>query len=176
MKSFAEENKQGTMELLLTKPIGTWNLVIGKFLGALVVSIIALLPSILYVITIYNLGDPIGNLDIGATLGSYLGLLLLAATYTSIGVFSSAFTSNQITAFIVAVFLCFLLFFAFEGISDFKVFGDSTYGIEYLGISNHYKSMSRGVIDTRDMIYFISLIILFTSLSYFKINSNKTKS
>jgi ABC-2 type transport system permease protein len=175
MKSFAEENKQGTMELLLTKPIGTWNLVFGKFLGAFTVSIIALLPSIFYVITIYKLGDPAGNLDIGATLGSYLGLLLLAATYTSIGVFSSAFTSNQITAFIVAVFLCFLLFFAFEGVGDFKVFGDSTYGIEHLGISNHYKSMSRGVIDTRDIIYFISLITLFISLSYFKINSNKTK-
>lgn len=175
MKSFAEENKQGTMELLLTKPIGTWNLVLGKFFGAFIVSIIALLPSVLYVITIYNLGDPVGNIDIGATLGSYLGLLLLAATYTSIGVFSSAFTSNQITAFIVAVFLCFLLFFAFEGISDFKVFGDSTYGIEYLGISNHYNSMSRGVIDTRDLIYFISLLLLFISLSYFKINSNKTK-
>jgi ABC-2 type transport system permease protein len=175
MKSFAEEKKQGTMELLLTKPIGTWNLVTGKFFGAFIVTCIAILPSLLYVLTIYELGDPSGNLDIGATLGSYFGLLLLAATYTAIGVFASAFTSNQITAFIVAVFLCFLLFFAFEGVADFKIFGDSTYGIEYLGMSYHYKSMSRGVIDTRDIIYFISLILLFISFSYFKIYSTKTK-
>tara|TARA_R100000935_G_C2823528_1_gene161033 strand:- start:972 stop:1709 length:738 start_codon:yes stop_codon:yes gene_type:complete len=173
MKSFAEENKQGTMELLLTKPIGIWNLVTGKFLGAYLVSCIAILPSLLYVYTIYKLGNPTGNLDIGSTLGSYFGLFLLAATYTAIGVFASAFTNNQITAFIVAVFLCFLLFFAFEGVADFKLFGDSTYGIEYLGMSYHYKSMSRGVIDTRDVIYFLSLMLLFISLSYFRIYSTK---
>ncbi|RKS50472.1 protein involved in gliding motility GldF [Gillisia mitskevichiae] len=175
MKCFAEENKQGTMELLLTKPIGTWNLVIGKFFGAFLVTCIAILPSLFYVITIYQLGDPTGNLDIGATLGSYLGLLLLVATYTSIGIFASVFTNNQITAFIIAVFLCFLLFFAFEGIADFKLFGNTNYGIEYLGMSYHYKSMSRGVIDTRDIIYFLSLITLFISFSYFRINSTKTK-
>jgi len=175
MKSFAEENKLGTMELLLTKPIGTWNLVLGKFLGAFLVSLIAILPSLVYVFTVYSLGDPPGNLDIGASLGSYIGLLLLAASYTAIGVFASSLTNNQITAFIVAVFLCFFLFFAFEGINDFKLFGNSTYGIEYLGISYHYKSMSRGVLDTRDLVYFLSLIILFISLTYFKINSNKLK-
>lgn len=173
MKSFAEENKLGTMELLLTKPIGTWNLVLGKFMGAFLVSLIALLPSIVYVFTVYSLGDPVGNIDIGATLGSYLGLLFLAASYTAIGIFASSLTNNQITAFIIAIFLCFFLFFAFEGIADFKLFGISFYGIEYLGMSYHYKSMSRGVIDTRDLIYFLSLITLFISLTYFRINSNK---
>ncbi len=175
MKSFAEETKQGTMELLLTKPIGIWNLVLGKYFGAFTVSIIALLPSIFYVFTIFSLGDPVGNIDVGATLGSYLGLILLAASYTSIGLFSSALTSNQITAFIVAVFLCFVLFFAFEGIADYKLFGDSSYGIEYLGMSYHYKSMSRGVLDTRDVIYFLSLIFMFLWFSYFKIKTRKLK-
>jgi len=175
MKSFAEEIKQGTMELLLTKPISIWNLVLGKYFGALLISFIALLPSLFYMFTIYNLGNPPGNIDIGATLGSYLGLILLAASYTSIGIFSSALSSNQITAFIISVFLCFALFFAFEGVSNFKLFGDSDYGIEYLGMSYHYKSMSRGVLDTRDLIYFLSLIILFLSFTYFKIHSTKIK-
>jgi len=175
MKSFAEENKLGTMELLLTKPIGTWNLVLGKFTGALFVSLIALLPSLIYLFTIYSLGDPVGNLDVGATLGSYVGLLFLAASYTAIGIFASSLTNNQITAFIVSIFLCFFLFFAFEGVNDFKLFENSTYGIEYLGMSYHYKSMSRGVLDTRDLIYFISLITLFISLTYFKINSKTLK-
>ncbi len=175
MKSFSEEKKQGTMELLLTRPIGVWNLVWGKYLGALILALIALIPSVIYVFTIYQLGDPVGNLDVGASLGSYTGLFFLAATYTAIGIFASALTQNQITAFIIAVFLSFICFFAFEGLADYKIFGDSTYGIEYLGINYHYKSMSRGVIDTRDIVYFISLILLFISLCYIKINSNKIK-
>ena len=175
MKGFSEEKKQGTMELLLTRPIGIRNLIWGKYLGALILTIIALVPSIIYVFTIYQLGDPVGNLDVGATLGSYIGLFLLAATYTAIGLFSSALTQNQITAFIIAVFLCFVCFFAFEGLADYKIFGDSSYGIEYLGIDYHYKSMSRGVLDTRDIIYFLSLVLMFISLTYFRINSNKIK-
>lgn len=176
MKSFAEETKQGTMELLLTRPINIWSLVLGKYFGAFLVAVIALIPSLFYVFTIYTLGEPIGNLDFGATLGSYLGLFLLAASYTSIGVFSSSLSSNQITAFIVAVLLCFFLLFAFEGMAGLKVFGNSNYGIEYLGINYHYKSMSRGVLDTRDLIYFLSLIFLFLSFTYFKIHSTKLKS
>lgn len=175
MKSFAEENKQGTMELLLTRPIGSGNLVIGKFLGALFISVLALIPTLIYVFTVYSLGNPSGNLDVGATLGSYIGLLLLASSYTAIGVFASSLSQNQITAFIIAVFLCFLLFFAFEGIADFKIIGDSTYGFEYLGMSYHYKSMSRGVIDTRDIIYFFSIILVFIYMTYLKVQSNKIK-
>ena len=173
MKSFAEEKKEGTMELLLTRPIGIKNLIAGKFLGTFILVLLALVPSILYVTTLYQLGDPVGNLDLGVTLASYLGLILLAACYTSIGLFSSSITNNQITAFIVAVFLCFLCFFAFEGIGIYKLFGNSSYGIEYLGINYHYKSMGRGVIDTRDVIYFLSLIALFIYLSYVNISQTK---
>jgi len=171
MKSFAEEKKMGTMELLLTRPIGKWNLVLGKFFGTFTLSILALIPTLIYVYSIYQLGDPIGNLDVGATLGSYLGLLLLAASYTAIGLFASALTNNQITAFIIAVFLCFFCFFFFEGLANYQLIENSAYGIEYLGISYHYKSMSRGVIDTRGLVYFFSLIVLFISLTYIKISS-----
>jgi len=169
MKSFSEEYKQGTMELLLTRPVGIWNLVWGKFLGAFFLCAIAIIPTFIYVFTISQLGDPVGNFDLGATLGSYFGLFLLAFSYTAIGLFASALSHNQITAFIIAVFLCFFLFFAFEGLAGYNLFGDSAYGIEYLGMSYHYKSMSRGVLDTRDIIYFLSLITLFLSLTYFKV-------
>lgn len=160
MKSFAEENKQGTIELLLTRPIGFKQLILGKYFGALLLVILAIIPSLLYVISIDQLGNPPGNFDAGATLGSYLGLIFLAGCYTAIGIFSSSLTQNQIVAFIIAVFLCFLSYFAFEGLSMATISGGN-YGLEYLGISYHYQSISRGVIDSRDVIYFISFIILF---------------
>jgi len=174
MKSFSEEYKQGTMELLLTRPIGLWDLVWGKYLGAFFLTVIAIIPTFIYVFTISQLGDPAGNFDIGATLGSYFGLFLLSFTYTAIGIFASALTHNQITAFIIAVFMCFILFFGFEGLAGYNLFGESAYGIEYLGINFHYKSMSRGVIDTRDIIYFLSIITLFLTLTYFKIQPHTT--
>lgn len=173
MRSFSEEYRQGTMEILLTRPIGVWNLVLGKFFGACFLVFIALLPTIVYVITISYLGNPPGNIDIGVILGSYLGLFLLAFSYTAIGVFASALSANQITAFMVAVFLCFLLYFGFEGIAGYQVFGDSSYGLEYLGMSFHYKSMSRGVVDTRDMLYFFSLISFFIALTFYRIKLPK---
>jgi ABC-2 type transport system permease protein len=176
MKSFSEEYKQGTMELLLTRPIGPWDLVWGKFLGAFFLSVIAIVPTFIYVFTISQLGDPAGNFDVGATFGSYFGLFLLAFSYTAIGLFASALSQNQITSFIIAVFLCFTLFFAFEGMANYKLFGDSNYGFEYLGIDYHYRSMSRGVIDTRDIIYFLSLITFFLALTFYNIQPKKSNS
>ncbi|MDT0648376.1 gliding motility-associated ABC transporter permease subunit GldF [Zunongwangia sp. F260] len=176
MKSFSEEKKQGTMELLLTKPIGLWQLISGKYLGALILVILAIVPSILYVLTIYQLGNPVGNLDVGATLGSYSGLIFLGGCYTAIGIFASSLTNNQIVAFIVAVFLCFLCYFAFEGLANYDLFSSATYGLEYLGISYHYQSISRGVVDTRDIIYFFSLIFLFLKLTHLSLKSIQQKS
>lgn len=170
MKSFAEEKQQGTMELLLTRPIGIISLILGKYFGALLLAVLAILPSIFYVYTIHQLGNPIGNYDLGATLGSYLGLIFLAACYTAIGIFSSVLTGNQIVAFIVAVFLCFLSYFAFEGLSGYN------YGLEYLGISYHYQSISRGVVDSRDLIYFLSFIFLFLKLTEVRLKSIQQKS
>ena len=161
MRSFSDEKKQGTLELLLTKPIPLFNIVLGKYLGAFILILIALLPTLLYVYTVYQLGNPIGNLDVGSTLGSYFGLLFLVAAYTAIGVFTSTLSDNQIVAFILAVFICIVFYIGFEGIAD--IFSSSF--VEQLGMSTHYKSMSRGVLDTRDILYFLSVTLFFLILT-----------
>ena len=151
MRSFSDEKKQGTLELLLTKPISNLQIVLGKYFGAFILIIIALIPTLLYVFTVNKLGNPEGNLDMGSTLGSYFGLLFLVAAYTAIGIFSSTLSDNQIVAFIIAVFICFFFYFGFEGLSNYNLFGDTFY-IEKLGMESHFNSMSRGVLDTRDII------------------------
>ncbi len=169
MRSFSEEKKQGTLELLFTQPVSKWSLVMGKYLGNFVVVILAIIPTLLYVLTIDKLGKTTGNFDLGEMLGSYLGLFLLGAIFTAIGVFCSTFSKNQIIAFISAVLLCFLCFYGFQGLSALQLGGNGAYIIEYLGISFHYESISRGVIDTRDLLYFFSLIILFLSFTRFNL-------
>ncbi|WP_418604380.1 gliding motility-associated ABC transporter substrate-binding protein GldG [Hwangdonia sp.] len=161
MRSFSDEKKQGTLELLLTKPISHTNIVLGKYFGAIVLILIALLPTLLYVYTVYQLGNPAGNVDMGSTLGSYFGLLFLIASYTAIGVFCSTLSDNQIVAFISAVFLCFLFYIGFEGISDVT----SNLFVEQLGMSYHFKSMSRGVLDTQNILYFLSVAVFFIALT-----------
>lgn len=165
MRSFSDEKKQGTLELLLTKPISILQLILGKYFGAFLLIIIALIPTLLYVYTVNQLGNPIGNLDLGSTLGSYFGLLFLIASYTAIGVFASALSDNQIVCFIISVFLCLFFYIGFEGIAD--LLSNST--VESLGMNSHYKSMSRGILDTRDIIYFLSVTILFISLTTFNL-------
>lgn len=172
MRSFSDEKKQGTLELLLTKPIGHYQIVLGKYFGTLILVIIAILPTLLYVYAISKLGNPEGNLDMGSIIGSYIGLLFLAAAYAAIGLFASSLSDNQIVAFIVAVFICFFFYFGFEGLSNYKLFGDTFY-IEKLGMSSHFESMGRGVIDTRDLIYFLSVTAIFIVLT--KLNINKQK-
>ena len=173
MKSFSEEFRQGTLELLLTKPINQWQLILGKYFGSLLLILLALLPTLIYVCTIYELGKPEGNLDLGAITGSYLGLIFLGGCYAAIGVFSSSLTENQIVSFILAVFLCFVSFFAFEGLANLNLLSIGAFGLEDLGINAHYKSISRGVIDTRDLIYFLSFIVFFLALTKFSINNKK---
>lgn len=164
MRSFSDEKKQGTLELLLTKPISSLQIVLGKYFGALILVIIAILPTLLYVYTIFKLGNPEGNLDMGSITGSYFGLLFLAASYCAIGIFASTLSENQIVAFIIAVFLCFFFYFGFEGLANYKLFGDSFY-IEKLGMDFHFKSMERGVLDTRDLLYFLSVTAFFIVLT-----------
>jgi ABC-2 type transport system permease protein len=173
MRSFSDEKKQGTMELLLTKPLSLWEIVNGKFLGSFLLLLIAIIPTLVYVKVIYNLGIPEGNIDFGSTLGSYFGLLFLMASYTSIGIYTSTLSDNQIVAFILSVFLCFIFYFGFQGIANYKLFGNFGEMIESFGMDYHYKSMSRGVIDTRDIIYFISVTTLFLSFTVFKLKSYK---
>ncbi len=165
MRSFSEEKRVGTLELLLTKPISGWQIVLGKYFGAFVLILLALIPTLLYVYTVWSLGNPVGNLDVGSTLGSYFGLLFLIAAYTSIGVFTSTLSQNQIVAFIVAVFICFVMYFGFEGIASADMFGDLNPTIEKFGMKAHFDSIARGVIDTRDVVYFVSVTIFFLFLT-----------
>lgn len=172
MRSFSDEKKQGTIELLMTKPISIWEIVGGKFFGAFLLIVIAIIPTLIYVHVISDLGMPQGNIDMGSTMGSYFGLLFLIAGYTAVGVFTSTLSENQIVAFIISVFLCFILYFGFQGVaSQFKDFEDI---IAFFGMDYHFKSMSRGVIDTRDVLYFVSIAVLFLSLTVYQLKSLKS--
>lgn len=171
MRSFSDEMKQGTLELLLTKPLSIWQIVNGKFFGAVLLIVIAIIPTFIYVYVISNLGMPEGNIDMGSTIGSYFGLLFLISGYSAIGIFTSTLSDNQIIAFLLAVFLCFFFYFGFDGIATYLPSIDSF--ISNLGMNSHFKSMSRGVIDTRDLLYFVSITILFLSLTVFKLKSLK---
>lgn len=159
MKSFADEYNTGTIELLKTNPISDWKIVLGKFFASLLLVIIAIVPTFTYVFTVYELGNPVGNIDFGSTIGSYLGLLFLASTYTAVGLFTSTLSKNQIVAFILSVFITFILFYGFDAIAN--SFGSNSFTIQQLGINEHFKSISRGVIDTRDVIYFLSVTFFF---------------
>ena len=171
MRSFSDEKKQGTIELLFTKPLSIWEIVNGKFLGAFLLIVIALLPTYVYVWMISYFGNPTGNIDMGSTLGSYFGLLFLVAAYTAIGIFTSSISDNQIIAFIIAVFICFVFYFGFEGIAG--MIKEDSRIIASFGMDSHFKSMSRGVIDTRDVIYFISITVLFLSITVYQLKRLK---
>ena len=171
MKSISDERKQGTIELLLTKPLSLRQIVMGKFLGAFLLVVLAILPTVLYIIILNPYGMPAGNIDLGSTLGSYLGLLFLIAAYTSIGVFCSSLSENQIVAFVLAVIICFVLYLGFDQLAE--LFKSKATQIEKLGMSHHFKSMSRGVIDTRDLIYFISVSVFFIAATIFNLKSER---
>ncbi len=165
MKSFSEERKMGTLELLLIKPISLGQLVLGKFFGALLLCIIAIVPTVVYVFAISGLGISVGNYDVGVVLGSYFGLLFLLSTYTAMGIFASSLTDNQIVAFLVGVLFCFLLYNGFESIASLFTNGDTQQLIQSLGAKSHFDSIARGVIDTRDLVYFVSLTLFFLYLT-----------
>jgi len=173
MRLFAEEKRTGTMELILTKPLTEFEIVMAKFLSGLILVIFSLLPTLVYFFSVYQLGLPKGNIDMGGMWGSYIGLLFLGASFVAIGMFASSLTDNQIVSFIIAVFLCGFLYIGFDFIYSFDLFGKIDLLIKSLGINDHYKSMSRGVIDTRDMIYFLGIISFFILLSKYSIERRK---
>lgn len=174
MRTFAEENQSGTIELLVTRPLSDWAIVGGKFFASFLLVVFALVPTVLYYITVYRLGAPPGNLDSGGILGSYIGLLFLAGTFVAIGVFASSLTNNQIVAFILATFLCFFIYMAFDFLSRLPVFfGKTDDVVQALGIKFHYDSISRGVVDTRDVIYFLSAIALFLAATVLSLGRRK---
>ena len=170
MKSFSEEQKLGTLELLLIKPLGVWHLVLGKFLGGFLLCILALLPTILYVWTIGTLGITTNNFDLGVVVGSYFGLLLLIATYMSIGLFASALTNNQIVAFLLGLLFCFLLYFGFDALSTLSSDGSMQNTIRSMGAEAHFNNIARGILDVRDVFYFISISLFFLYMTVHRLN------
>ena len=161
MRSFSDEFKSGTFEVLQTRPISRWQVVNGKFFGSLIVAVIALIPTLVYNITINHLAATTG-IESGAAVGSYLGLVLLTAVFTSIGICINSFTTNSVVAFILSLIACILFYYGFHAISQLPALANGPdYYIEMLGIDFHYQSISRGVIDTRDIVYFLSLITFF---------------
>ncbi|CAM1345142.1 gliding motility-associated ABC transporter permease subunit GldF [Tenacibaculum amylolyticum] len=159
MKSFADEFNTGTIEILKTKPLTDWQIVLGKFAASLLLVVIALAPTLTYVYTISALGNPIGNFDLGTTFGSYIGLLFLASVYCSVGLFTSTLSKNQIVAFILGICISFFFFYGFDALAS--LMGSSDFYIKQFGFNEHFKSISRGVIDTRDIIYFLSVSFFF---------------
>ncbi|MGB3947966.1 MAG: gliding motility-associated ABC transporter permease subunit GldF [Bacteroidia bacterium] len=161
MRSFADEKKAGTIEMLLTKPLTDTQIILAKYFAGLLLVVFSLIPTLIYYYSVHKLGSPVGNIDTGGMWGSYIGLLFLGAAFVAIGIFASAITDNQVVSFILALFLCFFIYTGFDYLSSFALFGKVDNIILSLGINHHYISMSRGVIDTRDIIYFIGLIALF---------------
>lgn len=173
MKSFSDEINQGTFEILSTKPITDFQIIIGKFLAAVCLVAFSVLPTLLYFYSVYQLGLPKGNIDMGATWGSYIGLILLGSCFASIGIFASAATSNQIVAFVLSMFLCFFFYVGFQQLSNLSLFGDWDSLVQNFGIQYHYDSISRGVVDSRDLVYFGSLMAFFLGLTYIILDSRK---
>lgn len=173
MRSFAEERREGTYVLLATRPISDGQIILAKYFSCVVLMLFALLPTLIYYYSIYQLGLPKGNIDSGAVIGSYLGLFLLGNAFTAIGIFASSITKNQVIAFAVAVFLCFFTFSGFDSLS--KIFELQTLGnvLINLGISEHYQSISRGVLDTRDLVYFITFVLVFFGFTKLAIGGRK---
>jgi ABC-2 type transport system permease protein len=165
MKSFSEEKKMGTLELLFIKPISLWNIILGKFWAAMALCFLTLIPTLLYVFAINALGITKGNYDLGIIIGSYFGLFFLVAAYTAIGLFASSISDNQIVAFIVAVVFCFILFQGFEAVAT--LFSDATW-IKKMGGKFHFENIAQGIIDTRDIIYFISIALFFLYLTFIR--------
>jgi len=169
MRSFSDEINTGTIEILKTKPITNWQLILGKYLGSLLLVIAAIIPTFIYVYSIYELGNPIGNISFGTTIGSFIGLLFLASAYTAIGIFSSTLSKNQIVSFIIAVAISFFLYYGFEGLASYQLVGNLDYTVQQFGMSEHFSSISKGVIDTRDLVYFASVTFFFLFLTNFRI-------
>jgi len=169
MKTFSDEFQTGTIEILKTKPITNFQIVLGKFFAVVLLIMIAIIPTFTYVYSINQLGNPIGNIDYGSTIGSYTGLFLLASSFASIGIFSSSITKNQIAAFLTGALIIFFFYFGFDAVAN--LFGSLSYAVKLFGMNEHFKSISRGVLDTRDILYFFSIIVFFLFITKQKLRN-----
>lgn len=173
MKTFAEEHQNGTLQWLFSQPLKISEIVLGKFFAVFVVGILCILPSLVYLYSIYVLGVPEGNLDFGATLGSYFGLTVLIAAFSAVGVLASSLSSNQIMAFLLGVFMNFILYFGIEQLANFKLLGGADYVLQNLGFYHHFIAFTRGLIDTQDVAYFFLVICISLLLANYFINKKK---
>ena len=160
MRSIAEERKSGTWELLRTSPLSLIQIILAKYLALLALVFLAVLPTLLYAYSIIQLGDPVGNLDLAGFFGSWIGLLMFGAAFAAVGLFASALTSQQVVAFVLGVFACFVLYFGFTALAELLT-GELAYLVEELSLSYHYNSLSRGVVDSRDVIFLLGMIWVF---------------
>jgi ABC-2 type transport system permease protein len=172
MRSFSEEKKQGTLELLLTKPISINQLIAGKFLGSFSLSVLALLPTVFYIISISVLSAEGVQIDYGVIFSSYVGVLLLMCCFTSIGIFASCLTDNPLIAFVIGTFLSVLLYFGLESVSSIPLWDSQLYTLEYFSLSHHFQSISRGILDSRNLIYFLSISLFFLVITHLQLKSN----
>ena len=173
MRMFAEEKKAGTLELLYARPVNELQIIIAKFLASWSLVLLSLLPTLIYFWSVSRMGSPPGNIDLGGTWGSYIGLLFLGGIYASIGIFASSLTDNQIVAFVIAVVLSFFMFQGFDFLAGLAGSGKLNLLISKVGIFSHYNSVSRGVMDSRDILYFLGVIVLFLMSTRLVLQRNK---
>ena len=165
MRSIADEVRSGTLEWLLSKPVSRWGIVGGKFLASWLLVIMTLLPTLLYYGTLYQLGAPVGNIDSAGVFGAYIGLFLLAGVFVAVGLWASSFNDNQVVAFVVGVFCCFLLYSGLSALAGLTVLGGIDYYLSLLALDEQYRALGRGVIDSRNVIYLLSVAVLFLILT-----------
>jgi ABC-2 type transport system permease protein len=175
MRTIAEEKRMGTIELIYSRPITEREMIYGKYFASVILVLLALLPGLIYYYSVYTLGESPGNLDQGGTIGSFIGLFFLAAVYASAGIFASSLTDNQVIAFILAVLICFILFMGFDSFAYLPGLKKLDEFVIRLGINEHYKSISRGVIDVKDVVYFISVAVFFNETTRLQLISRKWK-
>lgn len=173
MRFFAEEKRTGTNELLFTRPMTAMDIILGKYMAGFVLVLLSILPTLFYFYSVYQLGKPLGNLDISGTVGSYVGLLLLGGVFVSIGVLASALTENQVVAFVLAVFLCFVLYAGLDSLAAIDIWGGSALVLQQLSMLFHYDALSRGLIDLSDVVYFLSVIAVMLLLTKLVIEGRK---
>lgn len=173
MRFFAEEKRTGTEELLMTQPLTNLEVILGKYFAGLLLVILAIIPTLIYFYSVYSLGNPMGNIDVSGTIGSYIGLVCLGGVFVSIGVFSSALTDNQVVSFVLAVFLCFLFYSGLSSLATIDVWGAGAILLQEMSILYHYESLSRGLIDFNDLVYFVSIVAVMISFTRLKLDSKK---
>lgn len=173
MKTLAEEQQSGTLNWLFSQPIKVSEIIMGKFFSVWLVGILCLLPSLMYFYTVFVLGVPEGNIDLGATLGSYFGLTLLIAAFSAVGILASSLSQNQIMAYLLGIFLCFIMYFGIEQLTSYKLLGSADYILANVGFYQHFLGFTRGLIDSRDVFYFLLVIAVCLFLAKIFVEKKK---